>query len=559
MVGFITSNGVPQAPDTSASQGYLNETPVGEMESQHAMEDENATTSTVGRFLSTSYENIKGALTGEQKLSPDEVNKQYAPIGPDGSAQKIAEQPMYPEVAKIYGKAKSDELDRQGILSRWAVQNPNNFPEDLAKGLNAFIHDPLNAASLFIPAVGEETVLAGMGRAALATEGELATGAARAVAGGTSAAIAQAPLTAIRYGEGTEWNSDYNARSALKDMFFAAAGGAIMHAGFGAAADALKTKSIIPEENIHSVDVTPPPPPPSAASQISQISDADVTTKNSAMRSAISQIIDGRPVDVDALFPVRPSSYNIMSPEGALIRPEDKLSDFEHFDSPKLTPDQESARGNQQEWLKQWDNEKTSQNIKNAEWQKFSYQFDQNLIRNSAERQQELYKNGWSPNMSQTELADAGKEIMDTKEPFTQPESKLPPTHVPEPIMQEFQVKIKNSADGNGVSLNPDTANMVAQKVAEEKIPAPEEKGVVGAIKGAINKVSEAVGLKEKPPEFPVHPDDEKISALEQKLDTSKMTAEERALLDETKSPYQDLKNKYESGIKALADCMGTV
>jgi len=539
-------------PDEFLSQQYSNNTPVSDGQNILDRFQSGSTTAAIGRGVDELSGNISGSLSGENKIPADEVNQKYAPIGPDGTQQKITDQPQYPEVAQMLGKAKGDQMDIEGRLQRWQYQNPNSGLKNFIRDSAAFVLDPANLATMFVPGLGEAGMIKGL------SEVGVSGFAGRTIARGVSGGLSQVPLTAIKYGEGTQWNSDYDARAAFYDLKNAAVMGALFHSGIGAATDAWKGMRSIGKANI-SDNINPPeankdlPLPPDAQ----QIVDSDAITKDGAMRSAVSQVVDNRPVDVEALFPVRAAAYNIMSPEGTLIRPEDKLSDFEHYDTATLTPEQEQARANQQTWLKQWENEKTAQNTKEAEWQRFSYQFDQNMIANKAQQQSALYRDGWSPDMTQTELASASEEFNKPKEEPVEAPIKLPPTHVDAPVLEQTKNTVQSAAQENNVVLDKGTSDFVAQKVAEEKNPAPEEDGVVGAIKGAIGKVVEAVGLKEKPIDTIIHPDDEKISALEQKLDTSKMTVEERQLLAETIDPYKSAKNTYESAIKALADCMG--
>ena len=61
---------------------------------------------------------------GQQKLSPEYIDKNYGPIGPDGKQVPISGgQSMYPETAQLIAKAKGDELDRAGIVSRFQNQH----------------------------------------------------------------------------------------------------------------------------------------------------------------------------------------------------------------------------------------------------------------------------------------------------------------------------------------------------------------------------------------------------------------------------------------------------
>lgn len=230
-------------------------------------------------------------------LSAEEANKRFAPIGPDGKQTSITDKPITEGAARLIGTAKADEIERQGVLARFAAAH--SFPVTFGTGAAAFMLDPVNAASTFLPGIGEEAALAGLGRVGLATTGIAARTLARTAAGGTSAAIAQAPLSLARYGMGQEEASDYGLREAFRDVAFAAAGGAILHAGFGAAADALRARRAIPAE----IPETPPGESVHALpEEAAQVLHADAPTKMDAMRAAVAQVAEGRPVDVETVF-----------------------------------------------------------------------------------------------------------------------------------------------------------------------------------------------------------------------------------------------------------------
>lgn len=236
-------------------------------------------------------------------LSAEDANKKYAPMGPDGKQTKITDQPIPEGVAQLVGKAKSDEIERQSIISRYS--DAHSLPVTFGTGLVGFMMDPLNTASLFLPGLGEETVLGGLGRVGMATSSIAAKTVSRATAGAVTGGIAQAPLSLARWGMGTEEASDYSLRDAFKDMAFAAAGGAVLHAGFGAVGDALRARRVMP------ADIAPEAttaPPNAMAGDAASILHADAPTKMDAMRSAVAQVADGREVDVDPIFKHEPVS-----------------------------------------------------------------------------------------------------------------------------------------------------------------------------------------------------------------------------------------------------------
>ncbi len=268
------------------------------------------------RYMQRENGNDTAVDMGQQKLSPEYIDKNYGPIGPDGKQVPISGgQSMYPETAQLIAKAKGDELDRQGIISRF--QNQHGVATNFAVGVAAFLSDPLNGASLFVPGLGEENAAVAVGRIGLT--GTAAKVGGRLIEGATGATAGQVPLIAAQYGLGTQEASDYSMRDAFRDLTFNAALGALFHAGFGSVGDAWKSRNGIPPESggvppaAGGIEGVPPPPDGGAggatetewakANAAKDIVDANARTKHGAMTSSVSQILDGREVSVDPFYP----------------------------------------------------------------------------------------------------------------------------------------------------------------------------------------------------------------------------------------------------------------
>jgi hypothetical protein len=252
-------------------------------------------------------------------LSPDEYNKQYAPTGPDGSRVSIGDKPMPEAVAKLVGQAKADEITRESILRR--AGDANNPIYNFGVATVGFLADPLNLVTTLIPGYGEESVAARLGG------GFLARAAGRVASGVSGGVLSQAPLVAGKYVLGQQEASDYDARSAMSDLLMAGAQNAVFHAGLGTALDAYRSRygGATPA----AAAPTPPSPvspatPAAAAQAISPQATAVITAtapvRRSASTAAISQILDGRPVDVSPLFPSTDTAIGLI-PRGD-IKPE---------------------------------------------------------------------------------------------------------------------------------------------------------------------------------------------------------------------------------------------
>lgn len=241
-------------------------------------------------------------------MSADDINDQYGPIGPDGNKVKIADAPMPQGVARLIGQEKANQIQREGIIARF--DNAHSWPVNLATNVAGFLMDPMNLTTSFLPGIGEGAVLSRLGT------GVGARLIARGVGGATAGAIAQTPLTALRYGLSGEEAQDYSLRDAMRDIAFSAGTSAFANAALG-----LLVRT--PTEKVGGPSEKPEIPTGTQGAPSLPIS-ADLS--HNAMRTAISQIIDGRPIDV---FPVLDAEdLSLASKEAALRDQHAATQDF---------------------------------------------------------------------------------------------------------------------------------------------------------------------------------------------------------------------------------------
>jgi hypothetical protein len=128
-------------------------------------------------------------------------------------------------VVDALADSKRAELEREGVFSRYEDAHSwyTNFPTRMALTML----DPVNAASLLIPGIGEETVLARLGTGALARTG------ARLVAGGTAGLAGMSLGVGARYALSQAEGGDYGLRQAFLDLASGAALGAVVHGAIG--------------------------------------------------------------------------------------------------------------------------------------------------------------------------------------------------------------------------------------------------------------------------------------------------------------------------------------
>jgi len=329
MTDFMTDSKPFETPLGAANQGYANVSPsIG-----HAitsMFEESSPTAALSRagergqfdgasvFDRAMYDTLttdpngmpldpeapKAGSVQTPMLAAEQANKMYAPEG-----TTITDKPIPEGIARLLGQEKARQIERDGVIARF--ENNHNFVTNFGVGLTGFLMDPLNLATMFVPGVGEEAALAGATRAGLT--GIAARTAARVVSGAATGAVAQAPLTALKLGLAGEDASGYDMKSAFRDMFYNAAGGAIFSASFGAIGDVLSRKSHAarpvespaPTENALQQRLLSTTSLTSPEDQVFPIISADAPTKHAAMSTAISQIVEGRPIDVMPVFDER--------------------------------------------------------------------------------------------------------------------------------------------------------------------------------------------------------------------------------------------------------------
>lgn len=286
-----------------------------------------------------------------EPLSAEEINKRYAPIGFDGKPVSITDEPLPDEIGAKLGKMKQDRLNAEDTWARYsrAHSGVTNF----GVGMGGFLLDPVNAGSLFVPGIGEEMALTAATRVGL--EGVAARSAARVVAGASAGAAAQAPLTAVKYGLDPLASQDFDWRSALTDVAYAAVGNAAIHAGaFGSA----RELGVLKEDQLMKSMREP------TIAEMYPLMQSNALMRHTALSSSIAQLIDGRPIDMtdifpemklpndfvdyhtmktdqlkgdiaEALKPQEPQPYNIFTPEGKQVSGETKLSEV----NPEANPE----------------------------------------------------------------------------------------------------------------------------------------------------------------------------------------------------------------------------
>ena len=179
----------------------------------------------------------------EPTISADEANAKYAITPSSGIRPLKFDNPVPDSVAQSMYQAKKDEIARADVAAR----APGGFGNAAARfGLNlgASFLDPVNAAAMFVPGIGETAAARMLGLGALDAGGVEALGlgartAVRAVAGGTAGAAGGALLGGMHYALGQQEQEDYSLTSMLGDVLMGTVMGGGLHAAIGGAGDVL--------------------------------------------------------------------------------------------------------------------------------------------------------------------------------------------------------------------------------------------------------------------------------------------------------------------------------
>lgn len=245
-------------------------------------------TATLGRMLrrqqfspsTDEFGNEMPARTPSRMLTAREANDQY---GIEGHLKFDADIPE--PIAQELKGLKQRELERQDAMRR----AQSGIGTSLSAGLVASLLDPLNVASAFVPVVGQARY------AALAAR--YGTTGARAIVGGVEGAVGAALLEPIVLMGARAEQAEYDAMDSLASIAFGTILGSGLHMVGGAALDRIAARR--------------------QASVIErQIDDLPRADQEALARTAVAQMVEGRPVDVGPVVDaVRPRQVEAATPE----------------------------------------------------------------------------------------------------------------------------------------------------------------------------------------------------------------------------------------------------
>jgi hypothetical protein len=210
-----------------------------------------------------------------EKSSADEMNKKYSPPG-----ETLFKGPINEEAAKLISQRRYKEIRREDVLARYA--NERSWGTRMATGMIAQAADPLNAAAMFVPGIGEEALV---GRYAVSMAARTA---ARAASSATGAAVAMTPQALIQEDIRGLEGQDFDMRTVLRELSMSAGLGAIIHAGFGLGREA----GVLKPDELMRVG--------------QEIANSTAAQKHVALSGTIAHLNEGKPGNIaaDVLNPV---------------------------------------------------------------------------------------------------------------------------------------------------------------------------------------------------------------------------------------------------------------
>jgi hypothetical protein len=306
----------------------------------------------------------RGTLKGMS--SPEELNEKYALKGENRFTKWTSDESAEEMVQALHKREKTQEkLALFDKSHNWLVRN--------AVGFIGGMLDPVEAAAMMVPGVGEERLAFKMIEAGYGIEKSVVAG--KLVAGSTGAMAGTAALEPLRFGMSADELRDWSMKDALTNVFYAAPLGAMMHAGLSPAIGygvshlngskpsayfhdqyypeypkglgfddftrADMQASVIRGVEAGTFDASRPP----SFGHIKELADMNVIDRNAMQRASVAQIMDGREPNAGSLlFPDHSAEARKLAPEAheewdRLQAEHDRLA-TEHVWGAQPTPEQ---------------------------------------------------------------------------------------------------------------------------------------------------------------------------------------------------------------------------
>lgn len=280
--------------------------------------------SAIGRVLDVAETGSLAERRGETLLTPQEASDRGRDVG------LRFEAPIAETAFNVLADAKRAQLASESVYKRARLEDGYGTLQWLLGGGTEFLTmaaDPLNLASAFVPVVGQARYASWVARM-----GPLPAALAR---GAVEGAAGQALLEPILAADQAMLGNEYSMLDTLVNLGFGSGLGVVLHgAGYGLGAgfrfmrnryavrapDA--TEAATPTLRSRPVEVEKIDEPPPRQAVAEAVEKLRPETKDAAMRTAIAQLVQDKPVDIDAVLRADPGYDGVHSEMDAAARAE---------------------------------------------------------------------------------------------------------------------------------------------------------------------------------------------------------------------------------------------
>lgn len=276
----------------------------------------------MGRMVDVAEAGALAKRRGETLLTPKEASDRGRELG------LRFEEPIAESAYEVLAESKRRQLANESVFKRARAEDGYGTVEWLLAGGTEFLTmaaDPLNIASAFVPVVREARFAAWSARFG-ALPATLARGAIEGAAG-------QALLEPIIWADKAQVGDEYSMLDTLVSLSFGGGLGVVLHgAAYGAGAGFRFMRSRFTERPseltdrrvslsgteppVYTRDESPPPRQPVAEA----VEKLRPETKDAALRTAIAQLVQDKPVDVEPVLRADPDYAPIRTEMDAAAR-----------------------------------------------------------------------------------------------------------------------------------------------------------------------------------------------------------------------------------------------
>ena len=273
----------------------------------------NSPLSGVGRLLDSAQAQRDATAAGETLLTPQEASDRGRDIG------LRFEAPIAESAFNVLADSKREQIANEGVFKRARLEEGYGTLHWLLGGGTEFLTmaaDPLNIASAFVPVVSQARYASWAARLG-PLPATLARGALEGAAGQALLEPAMAADAALR-------GNEYTMLDTLVNLGFGGGLGVVLHGagyGIGAGFRFMRDRYRPVEEpsgrsrRFERIDEPPPRQPVAEA-----VEKLRPETKDAAMRTAVAQLVQDKPVDIDPVLRADPNFEPVRTEMDAAAR-----------------------------------------------------------------------------------------------------------------------------------------------------------------------------------------------------------------------------------------------